>query len=416
MNTIETIPASQRSVSSVVRFPILIYAVLLISYLMNIMDRQLFPTVAVEVREALSLSLPQVGFASTVFTLGVAVAGVPTALLLTKLTRKYVAIFGLVIFSVATLTTAWSTGFLDLLAYRFFSGVGESMQFIAILAIATSFFHNHKGLATGALNFTYGLGALIGPNLGAALLRTHDWRTPFVAFGAGGVIIMIVMITVVSSNFTESRFAVIETAASSAPQPHTFRDSMSSSTWLLMGASALAGLSIYGYLGLYPTFLRSNLGFSSQQAALVSGFYGLGAFVSLLGGWLGDRFPYRKVLLVSFMILLVPGALLFTPLGGSIILHSAFTFVFGAAGAGTIFVNLASGLVKSVHPTRTALGPGLFVASFFLPATIAGYVMALLQNRLGWAVGGATLLCGTSLLAIALIAISAQREGKTLQQ
>jgi MFS transporter, DHA1 family, inner membrane transport protein len=418
MNTFETIAAPQQESQRTVRYPVLIYMILLISYLINIMDRQLFSTVAVEVRDALRLTLPQTGFASTVFTLGVAVAGVPTAMLMSKVPRKYVAIIGLGIFSVATWATAYSTGFGDLLLYRFASGVGEAMQFIAILAVASSYFYNHKGMAMGALNFTYGLGALVGPNLGASLLLQSSWQTPFIAFGAGGLVIMVVMVVAVSSAFTESRRAVQHSHAKIETGPVTLRQAMSSSTWLLMGASALAGLSIYGYLGLYPTFLRLHLGFTSQQAALASSFYGLGAFVSLLGGWLGDRFHYRKVLAVAFLILLVPGAVLFTPLGKSIVLHSFFTFVFGAVASGIIYVNLAAGLVKSVHPSRTALGPGLFVASFYLPAAIAGYVMAMLKYWLGWEVGGATLLCGTAVLGVALVSVAmlrAQRQYRPVE-
>jgi MFS transporter, DHA1 family, inner membrane transport protein len=407
MNSCETLVAPQQDSRRTVRYPVLIYTILLVSYLINIMDRQLFSTVAVEVREVLRLTLPQTGFASTIFTLGVAVAGVPTAMMMSRMPRKYVAILGLVIFSLATWATAYATGFGDLLLYRFASGVGESMQFIAILAVASSYFYDHKGMAMGALNLTYGLGALVGPNLGASLLRENSWQTPFVAFGVGGLVIMVVMMVAVSSSFTESRRAVQHAKAEAAPV--TLRQAMSSSSWLLMGASALAGLSIYGYLGLYPTFLRLHLGFTSQQAALASSFYGLGAFVSLLGGWLGDRFHYRNVLVVAFLLLLVPGAVLFTPLDKSIVLHSLFSLVFGAVASGTIYVNLAAGLVKSVHPSRTALGPGLFVASFYLPAAIAGYVMAMLKNWLGWEVGGAALLCGTAVLGVALVSIAMLR-------
>jgi len=35
---------------------------------------------------------------------------------------------------------------------------------------------------------------------------------------------------------------------------------------LLTAMSLLGGLVIYGYLGLYPTFLREGLGYSPQRA------------------------------------------------------------------------------------------------------------------------------------------------------
>ena len=86
------------------------FAVLLFSYVINAIDRQLFSVLAADVRNALDLSLPQVGLASTVFTLGMGVAGIPTGYLLGKMSRKSVTLVGLVIFSAATYLTAYARG------------------------------------------------------------------------------------------------------------------------------------------------------------------------------------------------------------------------------------------------------------------------------------------------------------------
>ena len=64
------------------------FSILVLSYALNAMDRQLFPVLAPEVRNALGLSLPQVGLAATVFTLGMGLAGLPTGLLLGVLPRR----------------------------------------------------------------------------------------------------------------------------------------------------------------------------------------------------------------------------------------------------------------------------------------------------------------------------------------
>ena len=50
----------------------------LASYAINAMDRQLFPLLAPEVRREYGFSLESIGFLSTVFTLGMAGAGVVT--------------------------------------------------------------------------------------------------------------------------------------------------------------------------------------------------------------------------------------------------------------------------------------------------------------------------------------------------
>ena len=56
---------------------IAMFGLLLASYVVNAMDRQLFPLVAPEVRREYGFSLAGIGLLSTVFTLGMAVAGAP---------------------------------------------------------------------------------------------------------------------------------------------------------------------------------------------------------------------------------------------------------------------------------------------------------------------------------------------------
>src|ERR1700733_12386209 len=117
------------------------FFVLLLSYVLNSIDRGLFSVLAIEVRDAMSLSLPQVGLASTMFTLGMGLAGIPTGYLLATMSRKAVVLLGLLIFSLATFLTAYATGLPDLLAYRLVSGLGEAMQVTALIAIGASYFY-----------------------------------------------------------------------------------------------------------------------------------------------------------------------------------------------------------------------------------------------------------------------------------
>jgi MFS family permease len=64
------------------------FAILLVSYAINAMDRQLFPLVASDIRREYGFSLSGAGFLSTVFTLGMALAGLPTGYVLARFTRK----------------------------------------------------------------------------------------------------------------------------------------------------------------------------------------------------------------------------------------------------------------------------------------------------------------------------------------
>ena len=60
------------------------------SYVVNAMDRQLFPLLASDVRREYGFSLAGIGLLSTIFTLGMALAGLPTGLLLARFSRNAV--------------------------------------------------------------------------------------------------------------------------------------------------------------------------------------------------------------------------------------------------------------------------------------------------------------------------------------
>src|SRR6266478_7825666 len=81
------------------------YCVLLASYAVNAADRQLFPLLAHDVRQQYGFSLADTGLLTTIFTLGLAMAGLPTGYLLARFPRKTVLLLGIGIFSTGTALT-----------------------------------------------------------------------------------------------------------------------------------------------------------------------------------------------------------------------------------------------------------------------------------------------------------------------
>jgi len=152
------------------RAAIAMFAVLLGSYVINAMDRQLFPLLVPEVRRQYGFSLADVGLLSTVFTLGMALAGLPTGYLLSRFSRKTVLQAGIALFSVCTVLTVMAFGFSDMLLYRAATGIGEAMQLTILLAIGANYFAACRAAAVGSVNFSFGIGAIISPILGGALL------------------------------------------------------------------------------------------------------------------------------------------------------------------------------------------------------------------------------------------------------
>jgi len=270
-----------------------------------------------------------VGFLSTVFTLGMAIAGLPTSYLLVRFSRKTVLQVGIALFSAGTVLTVIANGFSDMLIYRAATGIGEAMQLTVLLAIAANYFVNHRAAALGSVNFSFGVGAIVSPILGGALLSAYrSWRIPMVVFGFLGFLAIAVIALSVDPWFTESETATNERADRRGASTLVNRNTM-----LLTLMSLIGGLVIYGYLGMYPTFLREGLKYSPTTAGTVMSFYGLGALASIAGGWVGDHFSPRLVLSTTFFCAAALGYLLFHG-SGAFVPQAILSFTWGLIVSG----------------------------------------------------------------------------------
>jgi MFS family permease len=394
---------------------IAMFLILLVSYVLNAVDRTLFAVLAIEVRNAMNLTLPQVGLASTLFTLGMGVAAIPTGYLLGIRSRKSVVLLGLVIFSLATLLTAYAQGLPELLAYRFISGLGEAMQATAIIAIGATYFYKHRALVTGSVSFGYGIGAFIGPTITAVLLNAFDWRKPFIVFGLLGAVAMAIVWIWVKPWFSESKENEAPVNIGSDLAAQGANETIWNPTTVTLGmASICAGVAVYGLSGLYPTYLRNALGFTPKEAAFVMSAIGIGGFLAPLSGWLGDRLGYHKVLFIALPLAALSGGFAFTELGRSVFLHALAAGVFGVSVLSLLYSNLSAIIIESMSPSKTAQASGLFIASYYIPAAFAGYLMAQLKEVFGWTVAGIIQTSGFAILSMILILIATTMRRKAM--
>jgi MFS family permease len=370
------------------------------SYVINAMDRQVFSVVLPPIREDFSFSLAQGGFLSTIFTLGIGLAGVPSGYLLDRYPRKVVMLIGIAIYSVFTILTALALGFLDMSIYRAITGIGESMQNAALFSAVGAYFYSRRAMALGTLNFAYGLGSFFGPLFGGVMLQsTGSWKLPFYVYGVLGLVFIGIIGFFVTRRFTEQEEPPSVTAASvdeRMPERLLNRN-------LIIGiiTAAIVGTSMYGYLGLYPSFLQEELGFTPTQAGFALSMFGLGALMGIPAGYLGDRFPQRWVIIGALVGAIVTGYVLFnlitTPLQ-----HNILSFLEGMFASGFLFVNVYSLMQRSVKTTIIGRASGAFITSLYVPSALAGYLFAFLVGRFDW--GGAAIV---QLVLIPLIGIVA---------
>ena len=55
-------------------------------------------------------------------------------------------------------------------------------------------------------------------------------------------------------------------------------------TIILTVLSVIGGLVLFGFTGMYPTYLREGLHYTPKAAGFVASFYGAGALLSIFGG------------------------------------------------------------------------------------------------------------------------------------
>src|SRR6185503_3445578 len=194
------------------------------------------------------------------------------------------------------------------------------------------------------VNVCFGLGSFVGPwAVGNIRTSTGSWQAPMLAFGATGIVIAILIALAVRSWFTESGGTAAHGDSGGGAD-----SLMNRNTIIFSIASALYGLTVYGFLGLYPTFLRDVLKLTPAEVGGVMPFFGLGSLTAFFAGQLGDRLPTKLVLSSASLVLVVLGYFLYFP-DLSIVAYRVMALLLGVFGAAIVYTNLAGGHIKALR-------------------------------------------------------------------
>jgi predicted MFS family arabinose efflux permease len=374
------------------------FALLLVSYTLMSADRYLISMLGPDIRTALGLSLPQMGALTTMFTFGIAIAGLPGGALIARTSRRTVLLLGIALFSGATLLFTQATGFASMFVFIVMQGAGMSFLATSMFALSASYFSKTRVAAVGIVNVCFGLGSFLGPwAIGNIRSSTGQWQPPMLVFGVVGIALVIISALVVRPWFTETK------GAAQSHQDTGGADSlMNRNTILLSVLSALYGLTVYGFLGLYPTFLRDVLKLTPAEVGGVMPFFGLGSLTAFFAGQLGDRFPAKVVLSSASLVLVVLGFFLYTP-GMSIGTYKLMALLVGIFGAAIVYTNLAGGHIKALRRSLANKGSSMFISSVYAGGALGGYMMGSLVTAWGWGVAGQIQISLLSLISVVLV-------------
>jgi len=277
-------------------------------------------------------------------------------------------------------------------------GAGMSFLATSMFALSASYFSKTRVAAVGIVNVCFGLGSFLGPwAIGNIRTTTGGWQPPMLVFGSLGIALAVISALTVRTWFTESKGVAHHGEGTGGADSLLNRN-----TIIFSMLSALYGLTVYGFLGLYPTFLRDVLKLTPADVGGIMPFFGLGSLTAFFAGQLGDRFPTKVVLSSGSLVLVVLGFFLYLP-GLNTAMYKLMALLVGIFGASIVYTNLAGGHIKSLRRSLASKGSSMFISSVYAGGALGGYVMGSLVARWGWAFAGQIQFSLLALISVVLV-------------
>lgn len=264
-----------------------------LAYTVNVQDRMLFSVLQQPIKQEFGLSDAQLGLiGGTAFGLMYALMTLPIARLAERRNRVAIVAATMALFSVMTALTGIATGFIALILCRAGVSAGEAGTLPAGQSLLADLFPPERRITAFSI---VSIGGPIGSLLGAAsagLIADHfGWRAAFLALGAPGILLAILMIAIVRE---PTRGQLDAPSLPAEVMPSLARGIVS-----LIRIPALphivAGMSItffvsYGVNLFAPVFVARRFEISLSEVGLITGItVGISASIgAFLWGYIAD--------------------------------------------------------------------------------------------------------------------------------
>jgi MFS family permease len=293
-------------VNSAKLYPRTALALLTALNLLNYVDRSVLFAVQDLVKAEFHRSDAAFGLLTSVFFIFYMCAAPFMGPLAERFSRKSVIIAGALIWSGATLLTAFTHDFTGLVIRHTLVGIGEaSFVILSPTFVADMFPENQRGRVMGVFYLAIPVGTAMGYVLGGLMGPAYGWRAPFYVGAAPGALLALCLLFI-----PEPRLGQFDHLEKS-PNRDTLRGLARNPAFLTatfgmaMMTFALGGLQVW-----MPTFLHRVHGYTLGQA---NNLFGLsiavnGLVASLAGGWLSDAL-LRKTRAAHYLVSAVSLAL-----------------------------------------------------------------------------------------------------------
>lgn len=357
--------------------------------LFNLLDRYILPGVQPLVQREFHIDDARIGFVTTAFLITYMLVAPLTGWLGDRYPRKPLIVIGAVIWSLATLLTAFVHSYATLLVRHAVVGVGEATFSIFAPALLADYYPEaERNRVLTVFYLTIPVGGALGYLAGGTLGARYGWRAPFFLSSFPGLLLAALLWRLIAEPERGSADTLAAsfdraTLAGLRRNPAYWTATLGMAAWTF----AVGGISVF-----LPTFFVRFGGYSVAGAGTVAGAITVidGVAGTLAGGWIGQRWLRsnpRALYLISAWspLLALPFAAAAFFGGRGWLLPCAFAAEF------LLFLNtgpLNTAIINAVGaPIRaTAIAVELFVIHALgdaLSPVLIGHVSDLSNLRLG---------------------------------
>ena len=366
------------------------FALLLLTALnfFNYVDRNVLFAVQPLIQQEFHIDDAKMGFLTTAFFFCYMIAAPLIAPLADRYPRRWIMAAGAVVWSIATLLSAVTHNYDELLLRHLIVGIGEATFVVISPAFLSDLFpESTRGRVMGFFYLSLPVGSAVGYVMGGILGHHFGWRTPFLVGAIPGLLLAWGLI-----------FVREPVRGASDHLPNTIERGTilglfrNKAYWTVSLGMAMMTFAVGGMQVWMPTFLTRVRGVPLDRANLIFGGMTViaGTVATLFGGWLGDRLLQRTH--TAYLIVSAAGMLLSVPaVVAAIYLTGKVMYAAIMIGEFLILLNTAplnAALVNSVAaPIRaTALAVNLFtihlLGDAFSP-TLIGYISDRTNLQMG---------------------------------
>ena len=357
---------------------------------LNYIDRNVLFAVQPLVQKEFRLDDAQVGFLTSAFFVCYMIAAPLIVPLADRYPRRLIMGAGALIWSLATLLSAVTKNYDELLLRHVVVGIGEA-TFVAIAPAFLSdlFPESIRGRVMGFFYMATPVGSALGYVIGGYLGHHYGWRTPFLVCAFPGLLLAFGLLAL-----REPVRGGSDVLADSVERGTVLGLLRNKAYWTISLGSAMMPFAIGGMQVWMPTFLNRLRHVQLDHANLMFGGMTVvaGTVATLFGGWLGDRLLRRtpaayQLLTAVGMTLSIPAVIaaiyLQPPSMYPAIFLAEFFLLVNTAPLNAALVNSVSARIRA-----TALAVNIFVIHLLGDAfspTLIGWISDRSNLQLGLA-------------------------------